>query len=167
MNQNSHLLQAFLRYQPSGLVVEQSLNWLCLGAVVWISPGLGHDVPPLKTPGNAGSLLKNTYRNRVFSPSQSTSKSNHLLLILSKIWLWTTIRSEKCSQLINLQPHIQIENLRDSYKQSVKWHYFALIKPLLTLDSSEHMICLICFNTEHCQFTKISLLSSTEKDDIP
>lgn len=55
----------------------------------------------------------------------------------------------------------------DSYKQSVKRHYFALIKPLLTLDSSEHMIYLICFNREHCQFTKISLLSSIEKYDTP
>lgn len=55
----------------------------------------------------------------------------------------------------------------DSYKQSARQHYFALIKPLLTLDSSEHMICLICFNKEHCQFTKIILLSSSENSEVP
>lgn len=55
----------------------------------------------------------------------------------------------------------------DSYKQSARQHYFALIKPLLTLDSSEHMICLVCFNTEYCQITKIILLSTIENPEVP
>lgn len=41
MNQNSHLLQPFLRYQSAGLVVEQSLNWLHQGAVVVDQPWAG------------------------------------------------------------------------------------------------------------------------------
>lgn len=61
---------------------------------------------------------------------------------------------------------IQIQEFMDSYKQSAR-HYFALIKPLLTLDSSEHMICNTCFNREYCQFTKTILLSSLEHSEVP
>jgi len=70
-----------------------------------------------------------------------------------KIRGWTIVRSEKCPQLINVQPHIQVGEFTDSYKQSVRQHYIALIKPVLTPDSSEQ-ICLIYFHREYCQFTK-------------
>lgn len=165
MNQNSHLLQPFLRQQSSGQVTEQSLSWLCQGAV-------------LVDQSWAGAISKDTRQSRfpcwkaLTGTECSLPHKVHPNQIIC-LWFFPKSGSEPPSgvknapKLINLQPHIQTQNLMDSYKQSVKQHYFALIKPLLTLDSSEHMICLICFNREHCQFTKISFLSSTEKYDVP
>lgn len=169
MKQKSHLLQPFLRYQSSGQVVEQSLNWLCQGAVVVDQPWAGAQC----------AISKDTRQSRFpcWKALMGTECSlPHRVHPNQIICLWffpksgsgppLGVKNAPNSQL-NLQPHVQIQNLMDSYKQSVKQHYFALIKPLLTLDSSEHMICLICFNREHCQFTKISLLSSMEKYDVP
>lgn len=159
MNQNSHLLQPFPRHQSSAQVAEQSLNWLCQGAVVVDQPWAGAWC----------AISRDTRQSRFpcWTAHMGTECSlPHKVHPSQIICLWVFPKSgsgppsgvKNAPKLINLQPHIQTQNLMDSYKQSVKQHYFALIRSLLTLDSSEHMICLISFNREHCQFTKISLL---------